>query len=45
MLELVALLFGDAVHLGGFFHVTLLIVVFMLARGGMRRLTSIVVAR
>ncbi|WP_251439118.1 hypothetical protein [Microbacterium sp. USTB-Y] len=38
VLELTALLFGDAVRLGGFFSVTALIVVLMLARGGMRRL-------
>ncbi|WP_158861761.1 hypothetical protein [Leifsonia sp. AG29] len=38
VLELVDLVFGDAVHLGGFFSVTLLIVVLMLARGGVRRL-------
>lgn len=37
VLELVALTFGDAVQLGGFFQVTALIVVLMLARGGMRR--------
>lgn len=40
VLELVALLFGDAVHLGGFFLVTLLIVVLMLARGAVRRLLT-----
>ncbi|MDN4599013.1 hypothetical protein [Leifsonia virtsii] len=38
VLELVDLVFGDAVHLGGFFQVTLLIVVLMLVRGGVRRL-------
>ncbi|MGM1017201.1 MAG: hypothetical protein ACQEW8_06665 [Actinomycetota bacterium] len=38
VLELVALVFGDSVHLGGFFLVTILIVVLMLARGGTRRL-------
>lgn len=37
VLELVDLLFGDAVYLGGFFAVTGLIVVLMLARGGVRR--------
>lgn len=37
VLEVVAWLFGDAVHLGGFFQVTALIVVLMLARGGVRR--------
>lgn len=38
VLELVALLFGDAVSLGGFFQVTALIIVLMLARGGVRRI-------
>lgn len=38
VLELVDLVFGDAVQLGGFFLVTLLIVVLMLARGAARRL-------
>lgn len=38
VLELVDLVFGDAVHLGGFFQVTALIVVLMLARGGVRRI-------
>lgn len=38
VLELVAFVFGDAVQLGGFFAVTGLIIVLMLARGGMRRL-------
>lgn len=38
VLELVALAFGDAVRLGGFFQVTALIIVLMLARGGVRRL-------
>jgi hypothetical protein len=38
VLELIDLLFGDAVYLGGFFLVTLLIIVLMLARGGVRRL-------
>ena len=36
VLELVALVFGDAVQLGGFVQVTVLIVVLMLARGGVR---------
>lgn len=36
VLELVDLLFGEAVHLGGFFAVTGLIIVLMLARGGVR---------
>jgi hypothetical protein len=38
VLELVALAFQDAVQLGGFFPVTALIIMLMLARGGMRRL-------
>lgn len=37
VLELVALAFGDSVYLGGFFLVTGLIIVLMLARGGVRR--------
>ncbi|WEK62142.1 MAG: hypothetical protein P0Y60_05150 [Candidatus Microbacterium colombiense] len=40
VLELVALAFGDAVQLGGFFLVTLLIVVLMLSRGIVRRLLA-----
>lgn len=38
VLEIVAWVFGDAVHLGGFFQVTALIIVLMLARGGVRRI-------
>ncbi len=38
VLELVDWVFGDRVSLGGFFSVTLLIVVLMLARAGVRRL-------
>lgn len=38
VLELVALAFGDAVQLGGFLAVTTLIVVLMVARGGVRRM-------
>lgn len=38
VLELVGVVFGDAVQLGGFVPVTVLIIVLMLARGGMRRL-------
>lgn len=38
VLELVALAFGDAVRLGGFFQVTALIVVLTLAHGASRRL-------
>lgn len=38
VLELTALIFRGEVQLGGFFLVTALIVVLMLARGGMRRL-------
>ncbi|MBO1770904.1 hypothetical protein [Agrococcus sp. TF02-05] len=37
VLELVDLAFGDAVRLGGFLDVTILIVVLMLARAGVRR--------
>lgn len=37
VLEIVDSVFGDAVHLGGFFQVTALIIVLMLARGGVRR--------
>ena len=44
VLELVALVFGDAVQLGGFYQVTALILVLMLARGGMRRLCPSAVA-
>jgi len=40
VLGLVAVVFGDAVQLGGFFQVTALIIVLMLARGGMRRLLA-----
>ncbi|MFK4728205.1 hypothetical protein ROT00_00800 [Agromyces mediolanus] len=38
VLEATDLVFGDAVHLGGFFQVTVLIVALMLARGGARLL-------
>ena len=38
VLELVALLFGDRVKLGGFFAVTGLILILLLARAGVRRL-------
>ncbi|GAA1240897.1 hypothetical protein JOF42_001879 [Microbacterium phyllosphaerae] len=38
VLELVDAVFGDAVYLGGFFQVTALIIVLMLARGGVRRI-------
>ena len=38
VLGVVDLAFGDAVSLGGFFQVTALIIVLMLARGGVRRL-------
>lgn len=38
VLAAVDLIFGDAVYLGGFFSVTLLIIVLMLARGLVRRL-------
>jgi hypothetical protein len=38
VLEVVHLVFGEAVQLGGFFSVTLLVVALMLARTGVRRL-------
>lgn len=38
VLEVVDLVFGDAVRLGGFFSVTLLILVLLLARAGVRAL-------
>lgn len=40
VLELTALLFGDAVRLGGFFQVTALIICLMLSRAGVRRLVA-----
>ncbi|SIS13039.1 hypothetical protein [Microbacterium sp. RURRCA19A] len=40
VLELIALLFGDAVKLGGFFAVTILVVVLTLARGLVRALLA-----
>jgi hypothetical protein len=40
VLEAVGLVFGSSVSLGGFFSVTLLIVVLMLARAAVRRLLS-----
>ncbi|MHA6523983.1 hypothetical protein [Tessaracoccus sp. G1721] len=40
VLELIALLFQDSVKLGGFFAVTALILVLMLARAGVRRLLA-----
>lgn len=40
VLELVALLFADQVQLGGFFMVTGLIIVLLLARSGVRRLLT-----
>lgn len=40
VLELTALVFGDAVQLGGFLQVTALIVALMLARGAARRLLA-----
>ncbi|MGO4596236.1 hypothetical protein [Terrabacter sp. 2RAF25] len=40
VLELVALSFGDAVHLGGFVSVTGLIAVLLLARAAVRRLLA-----
>lgn len=41
VLELIAWLFGGSVYLGGFFQVTALIIVLMLARGGVRRLLDV----
>lgn len=41
VLEAVALVFGERVALGGFFSVTVLIVVLLLARAGVRRLLSV----
>ena len=38
VLEAVAIVFGSRVSLGGFFSVTLLIILLLLARGGVRRL-------
>ncbi|MCR2809944.1 MULTISPECIES: hypothetical protein [unclassified Microbacterium] len=40
VLELIDFLFGGAVHLGGFFQVSALIVALLLARGGIRRLIA-----
>jgi hypothetical protein len=40
VLELVDLVFGDAVSLGGFISVTLLVVALLAARSGVRRLLS-----
>ena len=40
VLELVSLVFGDAVSLGGFLSVTLLVVALLLSRAGVRRLMS-----
>ncbi|MBB2947398.1 hypothetical protein FB565_007166 [Actinoplanes lutulentus] len=40
VLELVNLIFGDAVSLGGFFSVTLLVVTLLLTRAGVRRLLA-----
>lgn len=40
VLELVAMLFGDSVSLGGFWSVTALILTLMLARSGVRRLLT-----
>ncbi|MET0414885.1 MAG: hypothetical protein ABW022_02540 [Actinoplanes sp.] len=41
VLELVDVLFGDAVSLGGFFSVTLLVVALLAARAGVRRLLAV----
>lgn len=40
VLEVVALVLGDRVHLGGFFAVTGLVLVLMAARAGVRRLLA-----
>lgn len=40
VLELVALLFGDSVRLGGFFAVTALILLLIASRAGVRRLLA-----
>ncbi|WP_220187230.1 hypothetical protein [Pseudonocardia pini] len=40
VLELVRLVFGERVQLGGFFAVTLLILVLMVGRAGVRRLVA-----
>jgi hypothetical protein len=40
VLELVALVFGDRVSLGGFVSVTLLVVALLLSRAGVRRLLA-----
>ena len=40
VLELVDIVFGDAVSLGGFVSVTLLVVALLLSRAGVRRLVS-----
>ena len=40
VLELVDLVFGDAVSLGGFIPVTLLVVVLLVSRSAVRRLLS-----
>lgn len=38
LIELIDVIFGDAVQLGNFFQVTALVIILMLARGGARRL-------
>ena len=40
VLELVDLVFGDSVSLGGFISVTLLVVALLVSRGAVRRLLS-----
>ncbi|WP_084124657.1 hypothetical protein [Demequina sp. NBRC 110054] len=40
MIELVALVFGDSVYLGGFFQVTALIIALTLAQAGLRLLVE-----
>ncbi|MCW5951979.1 MAG: hypothetical protein KIT69_06955 [Propionibacteriaceae bacterium] len=44
VLELIALFFADQVQLGGFFAVTGLILLLLLARAGVRRLLSVPIA-
>lgn len=41
VLELIALIFGDSVSLGGFWSVTGLVLVLMLCRAGVRRLLAV----
>ena len=41
VLEIINLVFGSRVSLGGFFSVTLLILLLMLSRGAVRRLLEV----